>query len=475
MSYPDWVLRHKTKGTNISHIQGKYYLYAVSSVWDKEKKRAKKITNAYLGRITEDGLIPPKRKQGTTPKSITVKEYGASSFFCETGSDILEKLKEVFPDKAEKLFTIAVIRAITHCPFKRVEFYYKQSYLSEIFGNINLSNTCLTSFLREAGSDRERIAHFLSCFISGSKHLIFDATNIISKSEKMDINRVGYNNKKQFEPQVNLLYAFALESKMPVYYRVLPGQIRDVTALKLTIEESRLKDVTLVADKGFGSAANFEMLEESGIGYIVPLKRNSALFDKEPIIQGDKGGFDGYFLWKKRPVWHYNGIIDGKRVIVFLDEALKASEESDYLNRVEKNLEGYTSGRFLQKQYDFGTIIIKTNLALSADEVYGLYKERGEIEQTFDFLKNLLGQDKSYMQNGNSFEAWTFINHLTLLLNYKIYNLLRVSKKLKKYSVTDLVSHFKYIFKTKIDNNWHTTEISKMTKDLLDELGIHIT
>ena len=475
MGYPDWVLRHKTKGTNISCIQGKYYLYSVSSVWSKEKGRSQKITRGYLGRITEDGLVPPKRKLAKPLSSITVKEYGASSFFKAIGHDIFEKLAEYFSGHAEKLFSIAVIRALHHCPFKRVEFFYEQSYLSEMFSGINLSSAGLAAFLREVGSDRERILLFLNHFVSGNKHLVFDATSVVSKSFRMDISRTGYNSKRRFEPQVNLLYAFALESRAPVYYRVIPGNIRDVTALELAVEESRLCDVVIVADKGFGSQDNFDMLDEAGLKYIIPLKRNSTLFDKDIIRHGDKGKFDGYFIWNKRPIWHYRKVIDGKGVVVFLDEALKASEESDYLNRIDKKLEGFTSEKFLEKQYDFGTIVIRTNLQIAADEVYSLYKERGEIEQVFDFLKNLLEQDKSYMQSPQSFEAWAFINHLTLLLNYKIYNLLRAEKKLKKYSVADLISHFKYIFKTKVDDKWLTTEISKKTLKLLGDLGVHIT
>jgi len=30
--HPEWVTKHKQKGTNISHINGKYYLYAVNAV-----------------------------------------------------------------------------------------------------------------------------------------------------------------------------------------------------------------------------------------------------------------------------------------------------------------------------------------------------------------------------------------------------------------------------------------------------------
>jgi len=476
MAYPDWVLRHKTKGTNISCIKGNYYLYSVTSKWDKEKGRSQKITTGYLGRITQEGIIPSKRPSMAKKPSVTVKEYGASRFLADVGKDILEKLRSVFPEYAEMLFTIAAVRVMERCPFRRMELHYEHSYLSELFAGLNLSKNRLTDFLRTIGKDREKIAFFMEQFVHGNGHILFDATNILSKSDKMNINRNGYNSKKEYDPQVNLLYAFSREDKTPVYYRVVPGNIRDVTALKLSVEESGLRDMIVVADKGFGSQANLDMMDEASLQYIIPLKRNSQWFDKSILEQGDKGKFDGYFLWQKRVIWHYSKTLDnGKRVIVFLDEELRNSEQKTYLNNIERDLEGYTHQVFLEKQYVFGTIVMITNTEKTSEDVYASYKERGEIEQSFDFLKNLLDQDKSYMQNEKSLEAWAFINHISLLLNYKIYNLLRESMKIKKYSIDELISHLKYISKAKINGKWLTTEISRKTSDLMVDLKIHIT
>ena len=59
MAHPEWALKFKQKGTELRCIRGKYYLYKVSSVWDKEKKRARKISGEMIGAINEtDGLIP---------------------------------------------------------------------------------------------------------------------------------------------------------------------------------------------------------------------------------------------------------------------------------------------------------------------------------------------------------------------------------------------------------------------------------
>ena len=78
MAYPEWVEKQRRKGTNISCIRGKYYLYACTSKYDPIKKRARKITGEYLGRITEDGLIPPKRKKN----EIKDDEYAMVGYLC---------------------------------------------------------------------------------------------------------------------------------------------------------------------------------------------------------------------------------------------------------------------------------------------------------------------------------------------------------------------------------------------------------
>lgn len=430
-----------------------------------------KITNKYLGRITEDGLIPSKKEAPKAETIITVKGSGVSSVLTMLGKDILSELKNVFPSHGELVFTIASLRLIEQCPYKRLENLYKNSFLSETFKGLKLSGGTLSAFLKDFGGNREKIVEFMKRFIDGSEHVLFDGTNILSKSEKMDINRVGYNAHYDHAPQISLLYAFSCEAKLPTYYRIIAGNVRDISAFKLSIFEAGIENVVVVADKGFASEANFNMLNEAGIKYVMPLKRNSALFDTARLETGNKADLDGYFIFNGRPIWHYS-LGD---IIVFLDSDLKAREEKKYLSNIEKNKDGYTIENFITNQYKFETIAIKTNTFKTPQETYNIYKERMEIEQAFDFLKNLLEQDKSYVQNDKSLEAWTFINHISLMLNYKIYNLLRRKDFLSKLSVADFISHLKYIFKVKINGSWCLSETTKKTRDILETMDLHIT
>ena len=154
---------------------------------------------------------------------------------------------------------------------------------------------------------------------------------------------------------------------------------------------------------------------------------------------------------------------------------MRNKEEKDYIRRIDENCEDYTVESFMEKQYDFGVISFRTNIDDTAENLFHLYKTRGEIEQSFDFLKNLLEQDHTYLQSVYSVEAWAFINHISLMLVYAVYARLKSAELLSKYSVSDFLIHLKYVHAVKMNSSWVTGEISGKTQKLLDALRIHIT
>ena len=79
-----------------------------------------------------------------------------------------------------------------------------------------------------------------------------------------------------------------------------------------------------------------------------------------------------------------------------------------------------------------------------------------------------------YLQDKYAVEGWAFINHLSLLLAYLIYDRLRASDLLSKYSIADFLAHLKYIYKIKIKSSWVLSEISGKTQKLLDALCLPI-
>lgn len=57
--YPNWVNKQHAPGTSIKQIGDNYYLYSVTSKYDKNKGYPVSIQR-YVGKITKDGLIKPE-------------------------------------------------------------------------------------------------------------------------------------------------------------------------------------------------------------------------------------------------------------------------------------------------------------------------------------------------------------------------------------------------------------------------------
>ena len=188
---------------------------------------------------------------------------------------------------------------------------------------------------------------------SGSNFCI----SIISFSERIGLAKMGYNSKKEYDPQINLMLMFSTKMQLPVYYRVIPGSIREVSAFKLTLDECGTKNVTIIADKGFYSKENIETLDGFGAQYIIPLRRNSDMNDYSMIEQNT---MEEYFLFQKRYIWYTNYSFEGRYLHLFFDPELKLREETDYLNRIQSHPQEYTFKEFMDKRVRFGTIALYT-------------------------------------------------------------------------------------------------------------------
>ena len=487
MKHPDWASKFKKKGTELRFINGRYYLYRISSVWDKEKNRSRKITHEMIGRITEiDGLIlrgTKKEPKKIEIKNLYVKEYAASHILKNICFDIVQILKNNFSNYWREILVLAINRLLYQAPLKNMDFLYQESFLSVEFEGLNLTKNFLTKFIHDIGTDREKVSDFLKKFVDGCEHLVFDTTHIVSQSQNMKMNEVGYNSLHSFDPQVNLFYFFSVDQQMPVYYRIFPGNIAGMSALKLCVLESKIKSCTVIGDKGFFSDANMKSLEEASLKFILPLKRDSNYIDYCRLNDRNyEKAFDGHFFYQERVIFFYNIKLKNeknviiKNVIVFLDPKLRLEEEKSYLKRIKEKYTGYTIENYQLKQNVFGTISMITNLVdTSPQKIYENYKSRMEIETVFDTYKNLIQADRTYMQSNDSINGWLFINHIATMMYYKIFNLIKKCELLSHLSPKDLFTKLIKINKIKINDTWHLAEINTQSQKLFKKLSLHIT
>lgn len=118
-THPEWAAKHKRKGSELRLINGRYYLYQVSSKWDPEKKRPRKITGKLIGRITnEDGFIESEkaklRKRTLVVSKLTVKEYGITAFIDFYMGENKTLLRKHFPDYWREIMVLSYGRMVHH-------------------------------------------------------------------------------------------------------------------------------------------------------------------------------------------------------------------------------------------------------------------------------------------------------------------------------------------------------------------------
>ncbi len=476
-NYPDWVLSHRKPGTELRFINGHYYVYAVSSYYDPVRKKGRKKTGVLLGKITESGgFVASGEKKLATSASfgidlskIAVRESGFTDFLKVYGKVIEQKLKLFFPKKYKLIIYMAYARFVHNSPINRMPLLIGKSMLS-VGEQEKIYPQKLSAALAEIGRDRATCVAYMQSFIKHGEHLLIDMTNMFNGSTSMYYTKKGYNSEMVFDTQVNLMYIYSPSSYQPLFYKILNGNSREVVGFKNTLLESGLKDVVAITDKGFYSKANIDLLEQNGLSYIIPLKRDNALIDY--VLLNESA--NDYFKYEDRIIWTAEYEKDGFMVRLFKDDQLKTQEQKDYLQRIDAKTEGYTREKFNERLQRFGTFALLSNLKdATPQQLYAKYKSRNAIEVMFDGVKTILKADVSYMQNEETLNGWMFVNHIALQWYYIIYAMLVEHQLLAKYSVSHFTTLLKEHRKILIGDTWVEEPLLKQTQKMLTKLNVY--
>ena len=131
--YPDWVLKHKKKGTYINYVKGKYYLYAAHSERIPGTKKVRRVSDGYIGRITkEEGLIPAKDK---VSGDIVVLEYGLSITAFSLCKNIYSAFRREFKGNAGFVMVSSILLALHGLYSQEI---YERSCLSLEFPSLDM-------------------------------------------------------------------------------------------------------------------------------------------------------------------------------------------------------------------------------------------------------------------------------------------------------------------------------------------------
>lgn len=513
------ITHHRNKKT------GAVYRYSVENYWDKEKK-APRNKQVCLGRVDpETGeLVPTKRNYKIIERAqiapgvtATVRVAGPYLLLEKISHkhNIDKLLANCFGDNAPAMQSLAYFLVQKGIALSRAESWSTMA-LHPV--NDYIDSRRISDLLRATNEDERQ--RFLSLWLKQALEkdcLCYDITSVSSYAKSNEYTRYGYNRDGDALEQINLAMLFGQTSKLPVYYRRLPGNITDVATLKTTIKSLDFLDFNtmhLVLDRGFYSASNVDELywRKHKFTISVPIGRKwvKDILDKHYQniasprnylkINENEALYATTELYKWGTKRHrcyvhiyYNAENAAADFDAFTRKLLALKQELTSGNLVathEKLYERYfiiketpKRGRKIEfndaeiqknrKRYS-GFFCIISNKSTSAEETLKTYRAKDIVENSFDDLKNHLDMKRLRVHNSAAMDSRLFLQFLALIYASDIRETCRNNDKLKYLTVREVMEQMETLASIKYSNRYGQvlTETTPLQRDIMKAFGV---
>jgi Transposase DDE domain len=293
--------------------------------------------------------------------------------------------------------------------------------------------------------------------------VFFDTTSLYFEGEGgQSIGKRGHN--KDHRPDLKqMVVGMAVDVQgRPICCEMWPGNTADVTTLVPIVnrmrERFRLREITVVADRGMVSKATLEVFEKSDppVHYVIGVRMRrqkevnlSVLDSCEPWFESvpERSNAKDPSPLKVKDVW-----VENRRYIVCLNEEERRKDAHDreaivahlkaQLRRGDKSLVGNKGyRRFLKVEgkdhfaldeeqieadarYD-GLWVLRTNTVYNAETVAHVYKNLWTVEAIFRTTKSTLETRPIYHRWNETICGHVFCSFLALLLKHDLESRMR--------------------------------------------------
>ena len=521
-------------------LNGVTYVYESVGYWDKEKQQARNrrkcvgklelLTGKLIPshKIDLADLSSQARKRGPQPTRESQRRfYGATYLFDAIGEKlgVTKDLQTCFPEIYQQILSLAYYLvledrnpmsrfpkwALTHVHPYGKEIPSQRS--SEILGLITESAK-LKFFMAQGKCRLEK------------EFLAYDITSISSYSTSLKQVKYGLNKENDSLPQINLALLFGENSRLPVYYRKLPGNITDVKTVQNLLEDIgflNLEKVQLVMDRGFYSQDNINALFRQHYKFLISA-RTSLLFVRRKLDEvchsmvsrphySSKYGlyYNSFILdWDYSETQKRSGevINDSRRIYLHLfyndqratDDKIAFNKMLDSLeyelktdNRNPEHEKQYAKYYEIHETAVRGVTLTPKQEAISAAEKYygyfallsngvkdplealEIYRSKDLIEKAFGNLKERLNMRRTSVSSEENLEGKLFVQFVALIYLSYIKKAMSDHNLFKDYTMQELLDELDVIERFEQPGRRHRIgEISKKQMNLYASLGVQI-
>ena len=318
-----------------------------------------------------------------------------------------------------------------------------------------------------------------------------DITSISSYSEFIEFVRWGYNRDGEELPQINLLMLTGEKSRLPMYYRIISGSIKDVSTLQESLENLELikaGSLHYVMDKGFYSEKTIDAFYDRHLKYMVGVPF-TASFAKDAVERHRKDMCNHHnycqvmddelyavtelMSWDNHRIYvhiyfdSYKAETDSKKfdhkLYVCYNELVSGNRnkanESFYAKyfilketpvrglKVEYNEEAISD----HKKNRIGWFVLATNDIKDKVKALEIYRSKDAVEKNFDDLKNDLDMKRLRIHTQSTMDGRIFIQFIALILITKLKEVMRENNWFQNHNLQEVIEEMKSIREVSIE------------------------
>ena len=286
---PAGALLQKAKN-NVSYVYFPSYYYDKNAVTHNKEKQKR----LYIGKVV-DGKFIPNKKYETNPglsrkdvnrlagenidlSQITAQSIGSTSLLKSVADKALltQDLTEVYgADIASELLSLAMFMILdSESALSVYPFWHKEYWLPS---NRVISSQYSSRLLSRIGSNRIGLRRFFEkrmSHVSANEYLSYDSTKIASTAQDITDVRWAPSKSGNYLQEISLAMLCGQTSRVPVMFRVLPGNVPDVKTVRDLLcrwdDMGLTKNATAVLDRGYNSNENLASLCTADMKLITP-------------------------------------------------------------------------------------------------------------------------------------------------------------------------------------------------------------
>ncbi len=452
------------------------YAYEVKTYWDSKLQKPRQKTS-YLGVVVDKEKMIFEKRLSINKQEKYILDFGDAFAInnCLENSGFSSFIKKIFGKKSDSIMALLNYKLCHGGAMNYADKWLDGSYTKIQYKNANISSQRISELFKEIGNEsllKDFFKEYISEYTKSKNGIIIDVTSLPNQIH-IPLSTWGLRGE-EIDKQIRFLLVVDKETHYPLYFRILPGNIVDVSALKNTLEELKRYDVEsnfVCLDAGFFSEDNIKDFYERKINFLTRLPSSRIIYkqliqDEMPYIESSKNavryGKRGLFIKQKEIELFENKAY----AYIVLDPQRKGRETSKLLLEIfdEKSLHENTETDYLLMKK--GVMILVSSSLISKEEVVKMYYLRQTAENLFGFSKDDLSILPLRVHSEEALRGFLFMQFLTLIAFIQLRNKLKVD-----YSVEEALLILRNLKCKVYEKDVIVSEPTKLQREISDRLN----